>query len=167
LAGVDSRDAANAFLDGGFVARFNDKFGREPMSAHDAHRPLLPDEPLNEIFRWQEERRVSRSLTVNYRRMLYVLLPTPEAKRAQGQRVRVYEDEDGNVSIRHNNVELAARVFAKDGAPPRQSKVVPNKRLAHTLGLIHERQQAAERQRLEKARSRRRRRLIAEKLAPN
>jgi transposase len=167
LADVDTREKANAFLDGGFLERFNDKFGREPTSAHDAHRPLLPDEPLNEIFQWQEERKVSRSLTVNYRRMLYVLLPTPQAKQAQGQRVRIYEDEDGNVSIRHNSVELAARVFAKDGAPPRQSEVVPNKRLAHTLGLIHERQQAAERQRLETARSRRRRRLIAEKLAPN
>ncbi len=167
LAGIDTVEAANAFLDDGFLERFNGKFAREPKSSIDAHRALLEGEALRDIFSWQEERKVSRSLTVNYKRMLYVLLPTPDAKRARGKRVRIYEDEDGHVSIRLDKVELPARVFVKDGLPSPQGQVVPNKRLAHALDTIRERQAARERQRLETAKTRRQRRLIRDKLSAN
>ncbi len=99
--------------------------------------------------------------------MLYVLLPTDQARQARGKRVRIYEDEDGNTSIRHNGVELAARPFPKDGVPAPQGVVVDNKRLADTLAHMRGQQQAREQQRLEAAGTRRQRRLIQRKLAAN
>jgi len=78
--------------------------------------------------------------------------------------VRIYEDEDGHVSIRIDDVELPARGFVKDGLPSPQGQVVPNMRLAHALDTIRERQAARERQRLEIAKTRRQCRLIRDKL---
>ncbi|MCB9592097.1 MAG: ISNCY family transposase [Sandaracinaceae bacterium] len=105
LAGVDSIEDGNIFLPS-FVADYNRRFGRPPASQHDAHRPLLPHEPLDDIFKLQVERKLSRNLTLHYQNVLYVLEATEDAQRAKGQRVRVYEDDDGNVSIRAGDVEL-------------------------------------------------------------
>jgi hypothetical protein len=46
-----------------------------PASArrYDAHRPLRPEDALGEVFTLQETRRISRQLTVHYKRDLYVL----------------------------------------------------------------------------------------------
>ena len=54
---------------------------------------------------------------------------------------------------------------AKDGLPSPQSPVVPNKRLAHALDTIRQRQKAREHQRLDAAKTRRERRLLRDKLA--
>ena len=54
--------AANAYLPT-FRADYKRRFGREPLSRHDAHRPLRDDEDLDLIFTWQQERKLSRNLT--------------------------------------------------------------------------------------------------------
>jgi hypothetical protein len=56
---------------------------------------------------------VSRNLTLNYNRVLYVLEPTAEARAVKGKRVRVYEDDDGHVSLRAADLELSARDEAR------------------------------------------------------
>jgi hypothetical protein len=45
-------------------------FGREPASAHDAHRPVRDDENLARTFTWQEDRKLTRNLTLHYKRVL-------------------------------------------------------------------------------------------------
>ena len=52
--------------------------------AYDAHRPVRPDEDLAQIFTWQETRRISRHLTVHYKRDLYVLEDSVENRRLRG-----------------------------------------------------------------------------------
>jgi len=105
LAKVNSIEDANAFLDA-YVEDFNDRFGRAPRSEHDAHRPLIDDVCLDDVFSLQDQRKLSRSLTLNYKRVMYVLDPTDEARALRGRRVQIYEDADGQVSIRHGTLHL-------------------------------------------------------------
>ncbi len=165
LAGVSSIEDGNAFLPG-FVEDYNRRFGRAPRSPFDAHRPLLANEPLDDIFRLQVERKVSRNLTLHYSRVMYVLEPTQEALDVKGQRVRVYEDDDGNVSIRAGDIELAARAFPKDsGAGVTPGDIVDNKILGAVLTQIRGQQLVKEKSRLKKARTERERRLLKKKLS--
>lgn len=164
LAGISSMEDGNSFL-ARFVDDYNRRFGRPPRSTHDVHRPLQPDEPLDDIFRLQVERKVSRNLTLSYKRVLYLLEPTSEAHDVKGKRVRIYEDDDGNVSIRSGERELVARPFAKE---PRASvspgDIVDNKLLGAVLAEIRGQQLAREEERLRKARTRRDRRLLTKRL---
>ena len=83
------------------------QFGRAMTELnHDAHRPLLERDGLDDIFTWQEERRVTAQLTVHHKRTMYLLEPTEEAKAAARKRVTVVEYEDGGVSIRYRGVAL-------------------------------------------------------------
>lgn len=164
LADVDSIEAGNAFLPT-FVADYNRRFGRPPASPHDAHRPLLPNEPLDDIFQLQVERKVSSNLTVHYQRVLYVLEPCDEAHAVKGKKVRIYEDDDGHVSIRAGDVELPAHAFAKEaraGVTP--GDVVADKHLGAVLSVIRAQQIEREEERLNKARTDRERRLLKERL---
>ena len=55
---------------------------REPQSTHDAHRPLLAHESLDETFTLQEARKVSANLMLHYKRVLYLLAPSERAHQA-------------------------------------------------------------------------------------
>jgi len=63
LANISSVDAANSFARE-FTDDFNKRFARPALNPHDAHRALLPDETLQKVFTWQENRKVTRSLTL-------------------------------------------------------------------------------------------------------
>jgi hypothetical protein len=128
LAGISSMGDGNAFAPG-FIDKFNERFAREPLNPHDAHRPLRADENLRDLFTWQEQRKVSRALTLHYQRVMYVLDKSAAAKRAMGKQVTIYESEDGQVTIRHDGQELSAHPFEKRGHV-RQAAIVDNKLLS-------------------------------------
>jgi len=163
LRGIASIEEANAFT-AEFMLDYNHRFGRPPLSDHDAHRPLLPGETLEDIFQLKNQRKVSKNLTLNYAGELYVLEPTPEADAVRGKRVDVYEAEDGTVSLRSNGTELPARVFQKSGLARPQGHIVPNKLLAAVLDKIKEDQIREAQERLASARTERERRLLTAKL---
>jgi hypothetical protein len=151
LAGVSDMEAGNAFLPG-FVEDYNRRFGRQAESPHDAHRPLLAHEPLDDIFQLQVERKVSGNLTLHYKRVMYVLEPTAEAHDVKGKLVSVFEDDDGNVSIRAGDIEFPARAFAKDARAGRRGvtpgDIVDNKLLGAVLTQIRGQQLTREKERL-------------------
>ncbi len=164
LAGVSSIQEGNAFLPA-FVEDYNRRFGRAAQSPHDAHRPLVESEPLDDIFSLQDERKVSRNLTLHYKRVMYVLEPSAEAHDVKGKRVRIYEDDDGNVSIRDGATELAAHPFAKEPrARINPGDIVDNKLLGAVLSQIRAQQLAREEEKLDKARTERERRLVTQRL---
>jgi transposase len=138
LRGTREVDAANAFAPE-FIADYNRRFARAPRSEHDAHRPLQQSEDLARVFSWQETRLVSKSLTLNYKRVLYVLDPTDAAKTARGKAIGIEERENGSLSFWHGEHELLATAFPKDHAA-RQGEVVDNKRLSAALEFIKEQQ---------------------------
>lgn len=66
LEGISSIEAANAWLDT-FIADFNCRFARQAKYPKDLHRPVAEsNEELDDIFAWQEQRKLSKTLTFKY-----------------------------------------------------------------------------------------------------
>jgi hypothetical protein len=117
-----------------FRADYNRRFGKPPKSEHDAHRPLRPSDDLDEIFTWQEERKITGDLVVHYKRGMYLLDQTPEALKLRRKLVQVYEREDGTVTLKHKGVTLPFGKFDKDQRV-RQGEIVDNKHLGAALAF--------------------------------
>ena len=163
LRGISTMDDANAYFPE-FMRDYNRRFGRVARNDHDAHRPLTERDGLDDIFTWQEERRVTAQLTVHHKRTMYLLEPTEEAKAAARKRVTVVEYEDGRVSIRFQGVVLAARPFHKDGCVT-QGSIVENKLLSGALTEIRKRQQQKEQELVRSAKSKREKRIVRDRFA--
>jgi hypothetical protein len=92
---------------------------------------------------------MSRNLVVHYRRVSYLVQPTPEALRLGGRKVKVcvHEWQDGRVEIRHEGVTLP--YISIDKAPHVSAgDVVENKRLGAVLTAIQAGQQKRDAARL-------------------
>ena len=72
LRGINTVADANAYALT-FMATYNARFAKPPKSDFDAHRPLRADENLDLLMTWRETRRVTKSLTVQYDRVMYLL----------------------------------------------------------------------------------------------
>jgi hypothetical protein len=163
LRGICTTDEANRYLPE-FMDDYNRRFGRAARNDHDAHRPLLERDGLDDIFTWQEERRVTAQLTVHHKRTMYLLEPTAEANAAARKRVTVVEYEDGRVSICFEGAALAARPFHKDGCVT-QGAIVENKLLSGALTEIRKRQQQKEHELVKSAKTKREKRIVRDRFA--
>ena len=83
-----------------------------------------------------------------------------EATRAlAGQRVTVFELDDGTIQVRHAGKVLPMTQFGKDDANIAQSAVVANKMLARVLQQIKDTQAKKDSDKFDKLRSQREKRL--------
>jgi hypothetical protein len=133
LEGISTIEAANAFMPT-YVADYNARFGKVARDAHDAHRPVRPDEDLDSIFAWREQRKVTSNLTLHYERKLYLLADTPKNRRYAGKYLDVYQFPDGKIEIRAAGVKVPYSTYDKLGAID-QGAIVENKRLGHALRI--------------------------------
>jgi hypothetical protein len=142
LAGVSTMADGNAFV-GRFLEAHNARFAKAPANNKDLHRPLRPKDKLDDVFAWRVERHVSKNLTLQYDKVLFILEDTPEARDASGKTVEVSDFPDGRVEVRHGGALLPYRTFDKlrrvEKAP-----VVDNKRLGPALEWCREEQAKAE-----------------------
>ena len=134
LRGISTSEAANAYAPE-FIADYNDRFGKDPRSDHDAHRPVRDDEDLTLIFSWQEDRKISKELTLHFRRGVYLIEPGPETFELRGQRCRIHEYADGRFELRHGGKSLPFRAF-EEHRRVTQGDIVSNKRLGAALQKI-------------------------------
>src|SRR4030066_3584 len=70
LRGISDMDNANAFLPE-FREDFNQRFAVQPRSTHDAHRPLSAHDNLAHILTWQETRKLTKNLTLQFQKVVY------------------------------------------------------------------------------------------------
>ena len=138
LAGATTLAEGNALLPG-FMADYNARFAKAPANSKDLHRRLGPGDDLDDAFPWKEERTLSRALTLQYDKVLFILEPSEPAKAAIGKRVTVVDYPDGRLSIRYKGVELAYRTFDKIRQVD-QGAIVENKRLGAALAFIRDEQ---------------------------
>ena len=138
LEGISSREAANAFM-AGFMAKMNTKFARAPKSPHDAHRALLSTDNPDRTLTWQEDRKLSRNLSVHFKNKLYLVEPSPNHMRLAKKKCRVHEWGDGRVEIWCDGQRLPCEEFDKN---PRISNaaIVDNKRLGAVLAHVRNEQ---------------------------
>jgi hypothetical protein len=105
------------------LVRHNARFAKAPKNPFNAHRAVLSMEVLDEIFTWQETRKLSHSLTFHYQRQLFVLPDTEETRLLAGQRLTVVELSDGTVQARQAGKVLPLTRFGKDDAEITQGAI--------------------------------------------
>jgi hypothetical protein len=137
LAGVASIAAANAFLPA-FMTDYNARFGKEPAQAGDGHRPMT-DCVLDDVFAWKEDRTVTKNLTLQYDKVLFLLEPNATTRLLARKQVTIIDYPDGRLAIRHDGVDLPYRTFDKR-PQVNQAAIVENKRLGPVLAYIAEKQ---------------------------
>lgn len=71
-----------------------------PRHDFDVHRPLENNENLEETFTWREQRKVSKKLTLQYDKKLYLLEDNEENQRFQGKYIDVWQYPDGIIELR-------------------------------------------------------------------
>ena len=146
LHDIADMEDGNAFLPE-FMRDYNDRFSRPPRNTYDAHRPLRGDEDLEHVFSWQEERTLSLSLTVHYKRKTYLVERTKENVLLARKRVVVHEWEDGRVELHCEGRQLPYSLFDKNQVVS-QGAIVENKRLGTVLAVIQSAQHERDRARL-------------------
>ena len=131
LRGINTVAQANAYALT-FMATYNARFAKPPKSDFDAHRPLRVDENLDLLMTWRETRRVTKSLTVQYDRVMYLLDDTPENRKLIHRYIDVWEYPDSRIEIRTDGRVLPYRQYDRL-ADVDQGVVVEHKRLSHVL----------------------------------
>ncbi|UDM48898.1 ISNCY family transposase [Cupriavidus sp. MP-37] len=133
LRGISSLAAANAFAPH-FIADFNARFAKVPRRDFDAHRRLRGDEDLERIFSWREWRKVSRSLTLQYDKLLYLLEDRPEHRRLVHRYLEVAEYPDGRIELWADGTSLPYTTYDRLSQIDRGA-IVEHKRLGHVLAI--------------------------------
>jgi hypothetical protein len=59
-----------------FIADYNARFAKAPANSKDLHRRLRAGDDLEDAFVWKEERTLSRALTLQYDKVLFILEPS-------------------------------------------------------------------------------------------
>lgn len=142
LAGISSVATANDWLPG-FMADHNGRFARSPANPKDLHRKLTPQDNLDEILAWREERMVTHNLTLHYDRMMIILDPTPFARQLARKKVEIVNYPDGRFAVQFNGTTLPFRTFDKIQTVD-AGAIVENKRLGEVLALVKQQQEAFE-----------------------
>lgn len=145
LEGINSIEAANAWL-GTFIADFNRRFGKTAKYLKDLHRPVTENSAeLDDIFAWQEYRKISKSLTFRYDKMIYLIEPSEENSRIAGEHIKVFDYPDGTLAFKYCHRALTYQVFDKLDCID-QGQIVDNKRLGAVLRLAQNKMDELERQ---------------------
>ena len=65
------------------------------------------------VFNWREARKVSKSLTVQYDKVLYLIEDSEFSRRAIGKYIDVWHYPDGHKELRLNGVSLPYSTYDK------------------------------------------------------
>lgn len=129
LRGISDMEAGNVYLPE-FRDDYNRRFAVVPRSSHDAHRPLLKTENLDQILTHQETRILSKNLTIQYNKVIYQIQTQRPAYALRNAQVVVCENAQTEITILYKDQPLDYTTFHK---PQRQAQVVTTKGLDHHL----------------------------------
>lgn len=145
LESISSIEEANAWLEG-FVSDFNRRFASAPRYPKNLHRPVTEyREEIDDIFSWQETRKLTKALTFRYDKMIYLVEPTEKNSRLAGENIQVYDYPDGTLAFKYGHRSLRYQVFDKLECID-QGQIVDNKRLGTVLKLAQDKMDDLERQ---------------------
>lgn len=145
LEDINSIEEANAWL-ATFTEDFNRRFVRPPRCTKNLHRPIIEsDDELDDIFSWQETRKLTKPLTFRYEKIIYLVEPTEENTRITDETIKVYDYPDGALAFKYGHRGLKCQAFDKLERIA-QGQVVDNKRLGTVLKLAQDKMDELERQ---------------------
>ncbi len=144
LQGINTIEEANAWLPY-FIEDFNRRFAKPANYPKDLHRPIRESQDeLDDIFAWQTTRKLSKSLTFQYDKVLYLIEETEKNSRLVNEVVKILDYPDGRIAVQYGERKLTFRTFDKL-AKVEQTQVVDNKRLGKVLQFAQEKHQLRER----------------------
>jgi transposase len=145
LQGVNTIEEANAWLPY-FIDDFNRRFAKPAKFPKDMHRTVreTPQE-LDDMFSWQEIRKLSKSLTFQYDKVVYLIEDNEENARLVHENVKVLDYPNGEIAIQYGHRKLNFKTFDKLDKVM-QTQVVDNKRLGQVLKFAQQKQQEFEQQ---------------------
>ncbi|EBI7725414.1 ISNCY family transposase [Salmonella enterica] len=145
LEGISSIEEANAWVEI-FISDFNRRFARVPRYPKNLHRPVTENsEELDDMFAWQETRKLTKSLTFRYDKMIYLVDPTEENSHIAGENIMIYDYPDGTLAFKYGHRALSCQAFDKLDCID-QGKIVDNKRLGTVLKLAQDKMDELDRQ---------------------
>jgi biotin operon repressor len=112
VAGANSLEKANAYLEQEFLPWWNRTLTVEPNNACDAHRLLTQEHDLDAILSHVEERQISNGYTVQYGGQTYQIPPNQVRTGMRGSKLRVETRLDGSVAMRFHQEYLGIEVCA-------------------------------------------------------
>lgn len=145
LQGINTIEEANAWLPY-FIDDFNRRFAKPAKFPKNMHRKVreTPQE-LDDMFSWQEIRKLSKSLTFQYDKVVYLIEDNEENARLVHENVKVLDYPNGEVAIQYGHRKLNFKTFDKLDKVM-QAQVVDNKRLGQVLKFAQQKQQEFEQQ---------------------
>src|ERR1700693_4591919 len=109
VAGVRNYDQANAYLEEHYLAEHNRRYAHAAVASADYHRRRPTARQLDEVFWLEEERVVSEDWVVRAHNRLLQLERQSQHWAPAKSRVRVRENESGEVAIHYRNQRLGFR----------------------------------------------------------
>ena len=105
LQNISTIKEANAFLPI-FLAKYNQKFSKEPRSPFNAHRTLKQKENLEHILCEKTTRKLTKNLEISFEGKIYQIQMLHQRHRLQGSRITVIRTLGGDVVMEHEGKRL-------------------------------------------------------------
>lgn len=110
LRNISTVEAANIYV-AEFIKDFNKRFEKKPISREDKHRPLATHMELDKIFCYKTDRTVSKNLTFQHNKQLFLLEDIQQTRILRRKRVELCEYPDGSIKIFYQENELKYKVL--------------------------------------------------------
>jgi hypothetical protein len=118
LAGISSKEKANAFLWSTYIPAHNAKFAVPPANTTDAHRPLLQTHSLEEILSVRTERTLGHDYTLRFQNQFFQVLPDQPVRVRPEAKICIERRLDGSIHLRFKNRYLNFKNIDKKPSPP-------------------------------------------------
>jgi transposase len=130
LGKINGIEAANLFLESGYLAELNQRFTCVAGDQTDVHRAADPQVKLDQVLCEQEPRVVGRDWCVRWRNQNLQIDKQHERLALAGKQVLVKERRDGTLLVEHAGERLTCSLVISRPEPPRRPKpvIVNNKK---------------------------------------
>jgi DNA-binding Lrp family transcriptional regulator len=107
VAGANTLEQANAYLEENFIPWWNGKLTVVAANSDDAHRPLAATHSLPASLSYVETRQVNNDYTIQFDNKIYLIARADIRAGLRGGAVRVEVRLDGSLAVRFRNVYVA------------------------------------------------------------
>jgi hypothetical protein len=125
LRKINTIEQGNEFLPK-FIEEYNRKFGKDPKSPENAHRPMKLGDDLERIFARRSTRKLSKNLSFQYEGQYYQINPT-NPNRLRAIRVNILERPGKPILVESGGKEHAYTIW--NNIPHESPKVLDSKEL--------------------------------------